>query len=315
MRTGRALGLVVALLGLPVEGHAHPGARATERRLDQQPSPLRGADRLARAEARRELGDGLGAEEDLAAIAPGDVDPARIALERARIAAARGDLDDAEARFGTALELARPEGAIAPSRWVAQVLAERATLRTRSGDGEGARSDWDAAFAVSASADAALARGRLDEDAGDRVQAAAGYREALGITGSIALRRALVRVELARGAWESARQLADEAMASGTFDVEWQLLRAAAHEGAARPGEAERDRRAALVEAERAFSAKPTDLRRLALARALLANGREREARAAIEAVLRARPTLAEAKALDAEARTRAEGPRSGGRR
>jgi tetratricopeptide (TPR) repeat protein len=301
---------VAALLGA-AGAAAHPDPRATLEALDvalaESPS---GSASLARAAARREAGDLEGAARDLAeAEASFAVTRAEVALAGARLAAARGDDPRAEALFGDVLTAARPPAATAPSGLLATALTERARLRERRRNVEGARNDWDAAFAARPNADAAAARGALDEAEGQLTRAAAGYREGLASTGAVALRRALARVELARGAWTAAEQLANEALSAPGAEVEWLLVRAAARKGAGQAEAAEADRRLALATAQRALRQRPSGLRLVALGRALLANGQVEEARATLDDVLRAHPTLPEARALAEEAR--APRPRS----
>lgn len=281
------------------EAWAHPGPRVTidalSRRADGDDDPRL---LLERAAARREVGqlDDAGRDVDRAEAAGAGKDV--VALERARIAVARGDDRAAAAALDRALVAGRPDRAAEPSRLLVEALTERASLQVRAGRAEDARSDWDAAFAARPTAEAALARGALDVQLGDPGRAAAGYRDALARVPSVALRRELARVELARGAWDAAIAVVDDALAGSAAPVDWLLLRAEAHAGAGRGARAEADRRDALAEADRALAARPSELRQLARGRALLALGRRDEAAAVAEAVLRTRPRLDEALAL-----------------
>jgi tetratricopeptide (TPR) repeat protein len=302
MRAVRRLAVLAALTmaTFATGADAHPGARAAERALSPAADGGLDADAsLRRAAARRELGDLDGAADDLArAMASGRAAPERIALERARLAGARGEDDAARRRYDEAVRAARPDGATSPSVLLVEALTERAARRAGAGERAEARADWDAVFAARPTADAALARGALDEASGDLARAADGYRAALAIVDAVALRRALVTVELRRERWDAVIALANEALRAPAARVDWLLLRADAHAGAGRTAEAQADRQAALVEADRALAARPSDLRRLSRARALLALGRNAEARAEAQAVLRDHPTLEEAREL-----------------
>lgn len=298
---------VVALAAVP--SSAHEGPHLEQQRLTAEIEAagpnVDGHRLLERAMAERDEGELAEAEEDLEAAEhanpPGD--PGLIAIERARIAFDRQLDEQALDAYGEVLRIERPEGRETPTRLFAIALAERAVTQERLERWPAARDDWDAAFAARPTAEAALARGLLDELLGEAERAERGYREAMKATPTIVIARALCRVLLDRGDAAEVVALADDAIDATPFDVEWLLVRADALDVAGSTAEAHDDRLAALAEIDRAMRVRPSDLRRLVRARVWLALGRAESAAREAEDIARRRPELTEAAELAHEAR------------
>lgn len=303
----KRLSLLAACFLLGAPASAHDGIPAELAVLDAQLKARPGdVDLLLqRAALSRRTGDFTKASTDLEQVAHHDPERRALFLERGLLLAAQGHAVRAEA------ELDRFLGGGAPS---AIALTARASLRQASGRLAEARADYDEAIRLRPAPELYLARGRIDEAQGQLAAAAQGYEQGLrALGGAVVLRIALVRVERARGQFERAAALIDEAMATAPMKAEWRLLRAEVHEGAGLRAEAARDRAAALQELDAAIARRPTELRRVSRARAYLGIGRKADAIRELEGVIARSPKLKEAHALLEEAR-RGSGKRAGTR-
>ncbi|NUP13112.1 MAG: hypothetical protein HOW73_44290 [Polyangiaceae bacterium] len=180
-----------------------------------------------------------------------------------------------------------------------EALVVKARLARERGDDVVARSTLSDAIARAARPDLVIERGLIDESRGALDDAAAGYEEGLELLGGAhVVRKRLVRVAAARGDFDRAEQLIVEAMTRASFDAEWLLERADVRAARGRMREALEDREAALAEIDASLATRPTDLRHLLRARALLALGRIDEARRTAEGVVARSPGLVEAHTL-----------------
>ncbi len=234
-----------------------------------------------------------------AAIAPEDL---RVAAERGLVLAALGCDVEAEAELTRFLQRGPP---------TAPVLAEWARIHARAGRDDAALLGFDAAIALRPDPDLYLERGVLLEKLGRLDDAAAGYRQGLArLSGAVALRSALLRVETSRGKWEDALVLVDEEIRRAPVKTRGYLLKAEILQAAALPAEARAAMDLALAEADRVVERSPTGLHLYGRARVRLAMGRVEGARADLEDAIRRSPRFAEARGLLA---TLPPSPRAGG--
>lgn len=287
--------VAAALLCAPAAA-AHPGEdaelRALDAALDAQPANVDLL--LKRAAIHRRLNHLQASLADLAVIdhlAPGNRD---MLLQRGLTRLAGGDPAGAEADLTRVLE-----GGPAAAAYVA-----RGRIREAAGRLTEARGDYDAAARLRPEPEIVLARGHIDEVQGQLDRAAAGYEEGLkALGGAVAVRKALIRVETARGRHDRVVALADEAMKTAPVKTEWLLVRGAAHAAAGRAAQALRDRSAALAEIDALLKRRNTDFNRMTRAKALIALGRNAEAVRELTQIIARSPALTEAQTLLATAR------------
>ena len=185
-----------------------------------------------------------------------------------------------------------------------RALMARAKHRRADGRLDGARQDYRRAIDLGASLDAYLALGKLDEDDDKLDDAAACYEKGLkALNGAHVLKLALVRVETARRNYARAIEVVDTMLASAAFKADALLRRADIHEAAGHEHKARADRIEALRLIDEGLVKRPTALRRLARARALLALNRAAEGMSQLEDVVDRAPDLEEARQLLQDAR------------
>ena len=296
---------VACLILLSGVAAAHPGAStdvaALSQKLAERPGDVDLL--LQRAQAYRQLGQPERALADLEVAARRDPGRRDVLLARGLTRAALGLAALAEADLGRFLEAGEP---------TAEALEARGKLREAARRWAAARADYDAALKLRATPDLHLARGRVDEAAGDLDAAARDYEEGLqALHGAVTVRLALIRVETARGRHDRAIGLIDEALASSPVKADWLLRRAEVRSAAGREDAAASDRLAALQDVEARLARHPSDLARLTRARALAAMGRGGEAVRDLEAILKSSPRLGEARALLDAARKNIPAPRT----
>lgn len=297
--------LALALLLAAPGGLAH---EAPQRRVDELDrflavSPDDAALLLDRASALRHLerwGEALADLTRSLALAPG--------LREARLELALTRLESGDAP-GALADLDLYLGSGEPAR---AALAARGKILEDQGLLSLARDDYQAALAISVDPELILARGRVEETLGDLDSAARGYEQGLReLAGAAVVRVALVNVEIARKGYPRALALiADETGRSRHGRGEWLLLRARVHQAQGKTALAQRDRLAALDEARLALESRPSDLKKLAVARALAALGRAAEARPLLREILASSPALDDAQKLLSQLDATPQGPR-----
>ena len=221
-----------------------------------------------------------------------DPDDLRVSLERCRTLIGLGY--DHEAESGLDQYLRRVSGT---SRVVA--LVERAQLYARSNRAELAIADFSEALTFYPTVELYIERGHLQEGLGQFDLAVAGYREGLShLPQAKALRRELIRAEIAQGHYPNALTLIDEELASVPVKTEWYLRRA---EVLAAMGQTEASiiaRNHALAEANRTFAKRPTALHRVARAKVYQALGELEAAKQELRLAVEKAPRYTEAQDL-----------------
>lgn len=289
-------GLVLALLVVtPGAADAPLTARLRQLGVALDGDPANVELRFERVDAYLEVDRHQDALADLAlleGLTPGD---ARVSLARAVALTGLG-------RHGGAL--AELDAFISRSGGTARAHRLRAHLLVEVGRQAEALHDYDAAIALGDRVETHLDRGRLLERLGRLDEAAAGYRAGIhGSGGAAVLRLALVDLERRRRHFGEALAQVDALMGHARVRTRWLLLRAdvLAESGDARG--ARQAREAALEDAERLLSRRPSALAFLGRARALLALGHAERAIADAERALRSSPRLTEARAVLTAAR------------
>ncbi len=177
--------------------------------------------------------------------------------------------------------------------------AERGHIRARTGRTDLAVADLTAAIAVLPALDLYLARGKIQESAGQSAAAAAGYQEALTRLGHVpALTEALLRVQIAQGQFQSALSVIDQELAWAPVKTAWWLRRAEVLAASGQQAQAQTELEKGLAEANRVLNKRVTGLNLLARAKVLMAMGRFDEARSDLENCLSLVPTFAQCSEL-----------------
>ena len=122
---------------------------------------------------------------------------------------------------------------------------------------------------------------------------------------AVVLKRALIAVEVERGEFAGAIALVDTFIAAHAFNADAFLDRADIQERAGDLELARADRLRALAQIERALLQRPSEMRRLSRARALLGLGRVAAAVAELEAIVARSPRFGDAQRMLVEARAR----------
>ncbi|MBK6515523.1 MAG: hypothetical protein IPM79_05005 [Polyangiaceae bacterium] len=186
----------------------------------------------------------------------------------------------------------------------AEALVAKAKLAREGGRLGVARVLYDAAIERAPRPDLILERGELDVALGDLDAAASGYEEGMKrLAGAHVVRRALVRLETRRGAFDRALTLADEALSASPTNAEWLLERADVRAARGDAALARTDREAALAELDAGLARRPTELRRVLRGRALLSLGRVLEAERELAGVMERAGPVADVEALLAACR------------
>lgn len=193
-----------------------------------------------------------------------DRDNRQVALARCRTLVALGRESEAEAALNQYLQ-----GEAGVSRVVA--LVERAHLYARTGRANLALADFSEALPLYPTVELYMERGRLHEEVGQLVDAAAGYREGLShLPQASILRRELIRVEIAQGHYLEALPLIDTELTSASVKTDWYLRRAEVLAALGQTAAADTARAQALTECNRAFAKRPTPLHRVVRAKVYL---------------------------------------------
>ena len=277
----------------PATAHEDLRQRLEVLTLLVEAEPADAGHRMARSRVLLRLGRFAEALADLDAaerLAPHDRD---VWLERGRVHLARGAPADAAVAIDRYLTGARPDR---------QALVVRARARAELGQVDSAVADYDRAVDLAGRLEDVLARGALLVRAGRLDQAVRGYRGApQRLRDAVALRDAIVNVEVQRRRFDAALLEVDAALRRPDGRVRWLLVRADVLRAAGRnavPAYA-----AAASAAEALLHRRASDLVRMQRARAWLGLGRRAEAIAELEGIVRRSPHLRSAVALLAEAR------------
>jgi tetratricopeptide (TPR) repeat protein len=276
---------------------AHVGLPADIARLDARlsVSPDDVEALLERSACYRRLGDFARAMADLEHVARLAPLERRLWLERGLTYAAMKDTARAEHE----LDLLLASGPSPAEAW-----RTRALLREETGRLKLAIADYSEALKLRPDPELYLARGRLQEEAGELSAAARGYEVGLrALQGAVVLRLALLRVEKQRGEYGRAQALIDALLPTLQVKADWYLERAEVHALAGRRDAARKDREAAVAELNALLQRRPNTLWLLSRAKAHLALGRATEALADLERVTQQAPRLEEAHALLTTAR------------
>lgn len=284
--------MLIAMLALAPHATGHGGIayelQRVETRLQSQPHDVEAL--LERAALQRLRGDYGAALADLNNLADRAPTLPELCFQRGMTLAALGYPAEAELDLSYVLSV-RPT-----SR---RALVTRATLYEQLGQRSWAVRDYRAALALAPSVDVVLALGRLFERSGALDDAAACYANGLSeLHDAEVIKQALVRIEAERGHLDRAIALVDTMIASRSFKAEAYLQRAELHDANGAASLALADRRTALSLIDRSLLKRPSALRRLSRAKALLALKRTDEARRDLELALNQSPSLREAQEL-----------------
>ncbi len=289
-----AAAILALLIWTPRSAAADPGVERELRELTDRLAVTPADPRLllARAELSGRLGrfDDAQADLDLAEVSGGD--RGRVDLVRAVTLAAAG-------RDDRAVRLLEGSVALMAPRDRARAYALLATLHERFDRVDDAVLAYDRALELRPDVQLHLSRGRLLRGVGRITEAIAGLEEGvIALGGAAVLRAQLIELYLASRAPHDAIAHVDVLLASARAKSRWLLLRGQAYDQAGDPRRARADREAALADADRVLARRGSATARLARARALHALGRDAEARADLERVVRRAPRNREARAL-----------------
>ncbi len=178
-------------------------------------------------------------------------------------------------------------------------LAERGHVRARTGRPALAIADFTAAIAILPVLDLYLARGKLQESAGQTGAAVAGYQNAISRLGRVpSLTNALIRLQIAQGQFRSALNVIEGELARTPIKTLWLVRRAEVLAAMGEPGGAKTDLAQALAEANRVLGNKVTGLHLLSRAKVLIAMGLTQEAREDLEGCLAVAPGFVDCRLL-----------------
>ena len=235
---------------------------------------------IRRGQLYRSNGELIESLNDLDIAGQLDRDNPEIVFQRSLTLSALGRDNEAEAGLDRFLEAAS-------GREQALALAERGHVRARTGRPELAIADFTSAVSTQPTVSLYLVRGQLQESLGKLDEAAWGYREGLSrFDGATILKRALIRVAMARERFSEALTLIDEELARTSVKTTWYLHRA---EVLAAMGQAE---------ATRALGKRPTAIHRFSLAKVYIAMGRLEEASLELSLVVQRGPGFLDAREL-----------------
>jgi len=185
---------------------------------------------------------------------------------------------------------------------VVPAFTGRAEIRARDGRIVDAIADYTSALDIQQKLDTYLARGALQEQAGDLNAAAEGYAEGLeSLGGAVTMRLALIRVQNEQGRFDEALELIDRELQRAPVKTDWYLSRAQVLESAGRTAEARATIVQALAEANRVIALRATGIHMFTRAKVYMALGRTDEARQELAEVLAKSPRFSEALELLAQ--------------
>lgn len=215
-----------------------------------------------------------------------------VLLQRALTLSAMGRNEEAEAALDAfLLEESAPKRVIA--------LAERATIRARTGRVQPAIADLSSAIQLHPTIELYLFRGQLQESLGTLDAAAAGYHEGLAKLGNaIVLKKNLIRVQITQQQYNAALALIDEEVARSSVKTPWYLERAELLAIMGRPDASRLAYEQALTETNRMLAKRPTVLHLVARAKILRAMGQRDEAIRDLQEALNKSPGYDEAEKL-----------------
>lgn len=191
-------------------------------------------------------------------------------------------------------------------------LNARARLLAAAGRKLEASRDYAASLEMRPDMEVFIARGNLLESLGNYDDAAACYREGIGLLGrAVLLEMALVRSELKRGEGVAALRIIDDPRVPARKGVSWSILRSRALQLGKRTDDASAELDRALTEADGRVAIRDTAISRLDRARVYEAMGNVVAARADVEAALKLAPTLQ--RALEMKSRLATVGENTGG--
>jgi predicted Zn-dependent protease len=178
-------------------------------------------------------------------------------------------------------------------------LAERAQIGARAGRTGPAIADYNAAIGIEPALDLYLARGRLQESAGQTGAAMAGYQNGISRLGRVpSLTNALLRLQLAQGQLQSALDVIEGQLSRASIKTLWLVRRAEVLAAMGDTARAKNDLGQALVEANRVLESKVTGLHLLSRAKVLIAMGLTQEAREDLEGCLALAPGFVDCRLL-----------------
>lgn len=285
------LGLVL----VAATAHAHDGYHAEIAALEGDAGRGDVAALLSRSALHRRAGHVMEAYVDAENAVLGAPDQPSAYLERGLALATLGASASATDDLDAYLE--------AGGRSV-EALVARAELAREASQLSLARGLYDAAIELSPRPDLVLERGQIDLDLGQLDAAASGYEQGMKLlAGAHVIRRALLRVELARRSYDRAEALADEALAAAPSNPEWLLERGDVRAARGDAAGAKADRQAALDAVDESLQRRPTELKRALRGRALLALGAKEDAERELAGVMERAGPIADVEALLASCR------------
>jgi tetratricopeptide (TPR) repeat protein len=180
-----------------------------------------------------------------------------------------------------------------------RAFAERAAIHARNDRIQEAIEDYTRAIELRRDVEFYLNRGALQERHGDLDAAARGYLDGFqNLGGAVLLRLALIRVETARGNYDSALALIEPELNRVRVKTNWYLRKAEVLEAAGRTAEANLTLGQALAEANQVMEKRATGIHLFSRAQLYAAMGRTAEAKQDLEQVLLKSPRFAEARQL-----------------
>ncbi|MEO8326621.1 MAG: tetratricopeptide repeat protein [Nitrospirota bacterium] len=215
-----------------------------------------------------------------------------VVLQRALTLSAMGRDKEAEAALDAFLQEESD-----PKRVFA--LAERASIRMRTGRIELAIADLASAIQLQPTIELYILRGKLQESLGKLEDAAAGYHDGLAKLGdAILLKKSLIRIQIGQKQYGEALASIDEELIRSSVKTPWYLQRAEILDKMGQADAARRSYEQALSEANRVLGKRPTAMQLLARAEVYHAMGRMDEAKRDLRVAVQKAPHFAEANDL-----------------
>jgi len=215
-----------------------------------------------------------------------------VLLQRALTLSAMGRNEEAEAALDAFLQEESD-----PRRVFA--LAERATIRARTGRVQLAIADLTSAIQLRPTLELYLFRGKLQESLGTLEAAAEGYQDGLTKVGdAIALKKSLIRVQIAQKQYAAALALIDEQLARSSVKRKWYIQRAEILAIMGQPDASRLAYEQALAETNQMLAKRPTTLHLVARAKILHAMGQRDDAVRDLQEALSKSPGYGEAEQL-----------------
>lgn len=286
--------LLIAGLGFASTAGAHAGMDPEIHEIteDLEKEPNRIDLWIKRGQVYRSYGQLANSLQDLEKAWTLDPDNKKVALERCITLSAMGRNTDAEVGLDSLLQQDLGEMKIF-------ALAERASIRGRTGRPELAIEDYTSVLDLYPTAELFLLRGKIQESLGQLEEAAAGYLEGIAKLGdSILLKKRLIEIRIAQGKFDVALELIDEQLNRASVKTPWYIQRAEVLSRMGQGDAAHKTYEQALSETNRILSKRTTSIHLLARAKVLNAMGQRDKAVKDLQEAVKQSPQLGEAKNL-----------------